>query len=341
MSFSPSFPIPSNCARPISFKPPRILAALAATLPTVFLPNEKTGERFFQFFTANIRNKNTRRAYYKAACQFSDWCEGRALLDLADVKPLHVAAYVEMQGLSKPEGQGLSKPTVKQHLAALRMLFDWLVVGHVLDVNPAHAVRGPKYSQKKGKTPVLDREEARALLAAIDTSSLTGLRDRALIGVMIYTFARVGAVLQMNVGDYFSQGRRGWIRLHEKGGKEHEAPCIPKLEAFLDEYTAAWGIEADKDGPLFRTTGRSTGTAHRLTQQDTYRLIQRHAKQAGIKTRIGNHTMRATGITDYLKSNGSLAEARKMANHADTRTTQLYDRRAGTASLDEYTKVGI
>jgi integrase/recombinase XerD len=125
---------------------------------------------------------------------------------------------------------------VKQHLAALRMLFDWLVVGHVLDTNPAHAVRGPKYSQKKGRTPVLDREEGRALIAAIDTSSLTGLRDRALIGIMIYTFARVGAVLQMKVEDHFSQGRRGWVRLHEKGGKEHEAPCIPKLEAYLDEY---------------------------------------------------------------------------------------------------------
>ncbi len=95
------------------------------------------------------------------------------------VKPLHVAAYIEVLALKQGE---LSKPSVKQHLAALRMLFDWLVVGHVIEVNPAHAVRGPKYSQKKGKTPVLDREEARALLAAIDTGSLTGLRDRALIG---------------------------------------------------------------------------------------------------------------------------------------------------------------
>jgi integrase/recombinase XerD len=187
---------------------------------------------------------------------------------LAHLKPPHVAAYIEGLAGAKPEGPGLSKPTVKQHLAALRMLFDWLVVGHVLDTNPAHAVRGPKYSQKKGKTPVLDREEARALIAAIDTGSLTGLRDRALIGVMVYTFARVGAVLQMSVGDYFSQGRRGWVRLHEKGGKEHEAPCIPKLETYLDEYIAVAGIADDKDGPLFRTTGRATGTAHRMTQQD-------------------------------------------------------------------------
>ena len=257
------------------------------------------------------------------------------------MKPPHVAAYVEWLGRAEPEGAGLSKPSVKQHLAALRMLFDWLVVGHVIESNPAHAVRGPKYSQQKGRTPVLDREEARALIAAIDTSSLTGLRDRALIGVMIYTFARVGAVLQMKVGDYFSQGRRGWVRLNEKGGKEHEAPCIPKLESYLDEYIAAAGIGNDKDGPLFRTTGRSTGTPHRMTQQDAYRMIQRRAAQAGIKTRIGNHSMRATGITDYLKSDGSLSEARKMANHADTRTTQLYDRRSDTASLDEYAKVGI
>lgn len=325
----------------IPLKEPRALAGLAVTRPAVFLRDEKSGERFFGFFTAHIRNRNTRRAYYKAACRFSDWCEGRGLLDLAEVKPLHVAAYIEMLGLPEPDGAGLSKPSVKQHLAGLRMLFDWLVVGHVLDHNPAHAVRGPKYSQRNGKTPVLDREEARAMLAVIDTSSVTGLRDRALIGIMIYTFARVGAVLQMNVGDYFSQGRRGWVRLHEKGGKEHEAPCVPKLEAFLDEYIAAAGVAGDKDGPLFRTTGRSTGTPHRMTQQDAHRMIQRHAKRAGIKTRIGNHSMRATAITDYLNNGGTLEKAREMANHADTRTTQLYNRSADVASLDEYGKVGI
>jgi site-specific recombinase XerD len=314
---------------------PRGLAALAVNPPAVFLPHEKAAERFFDFFTANIRNKNTRRAYYKAACRFSEWCAGRGLRDLARVKPLHVAAYVESL-----LGE-LAKPTVKQHLAALRMLFDWLVVGHVIEVNPAHAVRGPKHVVKKGRTPVLDREEARALLAGIDTGSLVGLRDRALIGTMIYSFARVGAVLQMNVGDYFTQGRRGWVRLHEKGGKEHEAPCHHKLEAFLDEYIKAAGIAEDKDGPLFRTTGRSTGTPHRMTQPDAFRMIQRRARQAGIKTRIGNHSLRATGITDYLKSQGTLENAQQMANHSSPRTTKLYDRRNDETSLDEYEKIGI
>ena len=167
------------------------------------------------------------------------------------MQAFHVAAFIkDLQGAFSP-------PTVKQHLAALRMLFDWLVTGHVLDVNPAHAVRGPKYVVRKGKTPVLTAEEARELLESIETvrtkrqdgvdeePSLVGLRDRALIGAMVYTFARVNAVLKMKVRDFFVQGRRGWVRLHEKGGKEHEVPCHHNLERYLDEYIAAASIAED------------------------------------------------------------------------------------------------
>jgi integrase/recombinase XerD len=326
---------------------PRGLAELAGNPPAVFLTNAKAAERFFDFFTSHIRNKNTRRAYHNAVCQFSEWCEGRGLLDLAQVKPFHIAGYIE--GLAR------AKPTVKQHLAALRMLFDWLVVGHVLANNPAHAVRGPKYRVKKGKTPLLTREEARTLLDSIaitrkvrdldgrekEIACVTGLRDRAFIGTMLYTFARVGAVLQMNVGDYFTQGRRGRVRLHEKGGVEHEAQCHHNLETYLDEYIAAAGIAGDRDGPLFRTTGRLTGTQHRLTQPDAFRMIRRRARAAGIKTEIGNHSMRATGITAYLKNGGTREHAQAMAGHSSARTTQLYDRRDEEVSLDEYEKVGI
>src|ERR1019366_7924096 len=333
----------------IPFAGPRELATVAARLPALFVAGPKAAERFWEFFTANIRNKNTRRAYYKAACRFSDWCAGHGLPDLALVKPIPVAAFIE-----ELLGE-LSRPTVKQHLAALRMLFDWLVVGHVLDVNPAHAVRGPKYRVKKGKTPLLTRDEARTLLDSIaitrkakgedgeekEIPCITGLRDRALIGIMLYTFARVGAVLQMNVGDYFTQGRRGRVRLHEKGGTEHEAQCHHNLETYLDEYIVAAGIINDKDGPLFRTTGRLTGIQHRLTQPDAFRMIQRRARAAGIKTEIGNHSMRATGITAYLRNGGTREHAQAMAAHSSARTTQLYDRRDEEVSLDEYEKVGI
>jgi integrase/recombinase XerD len=312
-----------------------IAPSSALPAPTLFTPTPKAAQRVLEFFTAQINNDHTRRAYLNATRRFAAWCDARGLRELAAVQPFHVAAFVkELQGTFTP-------PTVKQHLAALRMLFDWLVTGHVMEVNPAHAVRGPKYVVKKGKTPVLNADEARALLDAIDTTTLIGLRDRALIGVMVYTFARVNAVIAMKVKDYFVQGRRGWVRLHEKGGKEHEVPCHHTLERYLDEYIAGVGIAGEPDAPLFRSTGRKTGQAHALWQQDAYRMIQRRAAAAGIATRIGNHTFRATGITAYLKNKGLLEHAQTIANHASPRTTKLYDRRGDEISLDEVEKIAI
>lgn len=303
----------------------------------LFAPTPKAQRRVVEFFTTQISNDHTRKAYLNAARRFSAWCEGRGIRQLADVQPVHVAAFLkELQG-------EVSAPTVKQHLAALRMLFDWLVLGHVLEVNPAHAVRGPKHVVRKGKTPVLQAEEARALLDSIDTGSVVGLRDRALIALMTYSFARVGAVLKMKLGDYFIQGRRGHVRLHEKGGKEHEVPCHHKLEHFLDEYIAAADIAADEDGPLFRTAAGRSGklTSNAMYQQDVFRMIRRRAKQAGIKTKIGNHTFRATGITAYLKNGGTLEMAQHIAAHESPRTTKLYDRRMEEISLDEVERIAI
>lgn len=328
-----------------------ILSPAAALQPApLFTPTPKAAKRVLEFFTAQVNNDHTRKAYLNAARRFATWCDLHGIGQLADVQPFHVAAFVkDLQGEFSP-------PTVKQHLAALRMLFDWLVTGHVLDVNPAHAVRGPKHVVKKGKTPVLTAEEARELLDSIETTrivkrkgaeveetSLVGLRDRALIGAMVYTFARVNAVLKMKVRDYFVQGRRGWVRLHEKGGKEHEVPCHHNLERFLDAYIAAAGIGENPDAPLFQTAVGRSGklTGKPLWQQDAYRMIQRRAKAAGIKTRIGNHTFRATGITAYLKNSGTLETAQHIANHESPRTTKLYDRRQDEISLDEVERILI
>lgn len=316
--------------------------------PALFAPSAKAAERVLNFFTSQINNDNTRKAYLNATKRFADWCARRGIDELAVVKPFHVAAFVkDLQG-------ELAPPSVKQHLAAIRMLFDWLVTGHIVEVNPAHAVRGPKHVVKKGKTPVLGADEARELLdgikitktvkragASVEVPDIVGLRDRALIGVMIYTFARVNAVLQMKVRDYFVQGRRGWVRLHEKGGKEHELPCHHNLELYLDEYIAAAGIGGDPDGSLFRTTGRKTGLQQEMWQQDAYRMIQRRSAAVGLKTRIGNHTFRATGITAYLKNAGTLEHAQTMANHSSPRTTKLYDRRQDGISLDEVERIII
>lgn len=186
---------------------------------------------------------------------------------------------------------------------------------------------------------MLTPEEARTLLDSIskvkkmadgtEKPDLIGSRDRALIVLMVYSFARINAALGMTVSDYFVQGRRGWVRLHEKGGKEHEVPCHHNLEKMIDEYIEASGIAEDQNGPLFRTADGKTGklTNNAMWQQDAYRMVQRRAQAAGIKTRIGNHTFRATGITAYLKNNGKLETAQQIANHDSPRTTKLYDRR--------------
>jgi integrase/recombinase XerD len=160
---------------------------------------------------------------------------------------------------------------------------------------------------------------------------------------MAYSFARVGAVLQMKGGDYFVQGRRRWVRLHEKGGKEHDVPCHHNLDHFLDEYIAAAGIAGDPNGYLFRTTTRKSSflTEQPLYQQDAYRMIQRRAKAAGIETKIGNHTFRATGITAYLKNSVKPEVAQHIANHESPRTTKLYDRRQDEISLDEIERIAI
>jgi integrase/recombinase XerD len=210
---------------------------------------ERARDRYIEFFTASIRNRGTRAAYAHASRQFFHWCYLRGV-KLDEITPVVVATYIEQMTLCR------SAPTVKLHLAAIRQLFDFLVTGQIIASNPAASVRGPRHVAKKGKTPVLLAEEARLLLDSIDTSSIIGLRDRALIGVMLYSFARVSATTQMNVEDYFLQGRRMWFRLHEKGGKLHDVPAHHNAEAYVDAYVQAAAIADQLRGPLFRTIDR-------------------------------------------------------------------------------------
>ncbi len=308
----------------------------ALTVPSVIADaGERAHKRFVEFFTANIRNPNTRTAYARAVADFFSWLEERGI-SLESVEPVVVAAYIEELGKAK------SAPTVKQSLAAIRMLFDWMVVGQVLPMNPASSVRGPKHVVKRGKTSVLTADQARQLLESIDTSDVIGLRDRALIGLMVYSFARVSAAVGMRVEDYFSTGKRWWFRLHEKGGKRHEVPAHHKAEEYLDAYLEACGIIADKKSPLFRTIGRNrTPTKNRMHRSDVLRMIYRRAKAAGLDTHACCHTFRATGITAYLENGGTIEKAQQIAAHESPRTTKLYDRTSDELTLDEIERIAI
>ena len=253
----------------------------AVVLPAVIVDAGPAAvERFLEFFAARIANARTRAAYGRAVGQLLAWCEARRL-GLAAVSPLHVAAYIR----THPG----SAPTVKQHLAAIRMLCDWLVVSQVLPVNPAAAVRGPKHVVTKGSTPVLIPAEARKLLEHIDTGTLAGLRDRALFSVMLYSFARVSAVLGMRRQDYFEQGSREWLRLHEKGGKRHDVPAHHRAGEALDAYLEASGLE-DGRAALFQSVDRA---GDRLTGRP--RRASRPRRAATRSGRPGSRRICRTG----------------------------------------------
>jgi integrase/recombinase XerD len=278
---------------------------------------ERAGRRFIEFFTANIRNRNTRMAYARAVKQSFDWCE-QCRLGLDDIDPMTIAAYIERLG---PE---VSKPTVKQHLAAIRQLFDYLVTGGILPSNPASSVRGPTYVVTRGKTPVLSGDEMRQLLDSIDISELIGVRDRSLIGLMGYSFARVSAAATLRVEDYFQQGRRSWLRLHEKGGKRHEVPCHHALDEDLDAWIRAAGIGEEKKGPLFRSIRKGNKlTSNAMTRSDVLYIIKRRARDAALPYSTCCHSFRATGITAYLQNGGTLEHAQQIAAHQSPRTTKL------------------
>jgi site-specific recombinase XerD len=298
---------------------------------------EQASWRYVEFFTANIRNPNTRRAYARACARFLAWCDGRGLT-LSAIRPHDVGAYIEALQADA------AAPSVKQQLAAVRMLFDWLVTGQVMPNNPAAAVRGPKHVVKTGKTPVLDGAEWRRLIDSIPTDTVRDLRDRALIATLTYGFARIGAALKMKVEDLEPKGSGWLIRLHEKGGKQHVMPCHHALAEALHAYIAAAGIAEDKKGFLFRTSRGHLGVTLAeapMNQADAWRMVRKRALAAGIMAPIGNHSFRATGITAYLANGGALEHAQTMAAHESPRTTKLYDRTKERLTLDEVERIRL
>lgn len=309
--------------------------------PVLFRRQEATAKLFWEFFAVTIPNKNTMRAYLIACFHFSDWCQNglEEPLALVDVEPMHVALYVRVLS------DHYMPATVKQHLAAIRMLLDYLVINQALAMNPARSVKGPKNVVKRGKTPVLNEEETRMLFAAIDTSKLIGLRDRAFISVMLFSFARVTAVTNMTLADYYTQGKRSFFRMTDKGSKYHQVPAHHKAVDWLDEYIEAAGIEGETDKPLFRSMIRK-GKLYQLkdtglSSRSSLKMVKRRALRAGLPSDICNHTFRGTGITNYLRNGGKIEVAAQIAGHESIETTQLYDHTDDDISLDEIERIVI
>jgi len=278
---------------------------------------------YAEFFGAEVESPHTYRAYRRAVDRFLVWCAERGVT-LTQVSPVVVGKYIRKQ-LSG------AKPTKKVHLSALRHFFGQLVLRHVIVLNPAASVRAPKYSVVEGKTPALSVEQARQVLAAINTRHVVGLRDRAIIAILIYTAARVGAVAKLRLQDYSPDGNQWWFRFDEKGGKARTIPARYDLQAYVEAYLAAAKIAKDPgEAPLFRSAVRKTKvlTPLPMTANDIYRMVKRRLRDAGLPARqLSCHSFRATTITDLLTQGVPLEDVQYLAGHADPRTTRLYDRR--------------
>jgi site-specific recombinase XerD len=211
-----------------------------------------------------------------------NWAERAGYQDLEDIEPITVAAYIEtLQRRAAPR-------TVKQHMAAIRMLFSWLTEKGVLAMNPAREVKTERFSRTEGKTPAFVEGEVQRLLEAVETSTHTGLRDRALLGVLAYTFARIGAVVNLKVEDYYPSGKRFLLRFKEKGGKEKELPVNHKLEELLDEYLKATGLGAEPGSLLFPAALGKTGKlSHRpLVRTDAADMLKHDSSKRGYRLTI-------------------------------------------------------
>jgi site-specific recombinase XerD len=302
-------------------------------MPAIIAPGGKAQEAFLEFFAAEITNNNTRESYIRDIRRFSEWCDQRGF-QLHNLTTLHLAAYRDELRVT------LSSQSTKRHFASLRRLFAFFVERGVLDRNPAREVKTPKVSRDTGKTPALDVPDMSTLLNDLTGDDFLQLRDRAIIAIMAYTFARVSAVCSLKVKDYYQVGRRSYLRLHEKGGKEREIPCNHKLEIFLDEYLQSLP-EPHPEHPLFTPQSPKSKSApvHAMSRHDVYKLVRRRVQESGLVGGYSCHSFRATGITTFLENGGTLERAQWMAGHADSRTTKLYDRRNDRATLEDIERI--
>lgn len=274
-----------------------------------------------EFIYAKIRNPHTRLAYERSVKQFLKHCE-RIGRELPQISPRDVASYLDQLNCATA--------TKKLHLAGLRHFFDTLVTRHVIILNPAHSVRGDRLQVLEGKTPEITVQQTRQLFQSIDTSTVVGLRDRAILGILKYTIVRRGAVARLRRGDFYDVGDQYCLRFTEKGGKSREIPVRHDLRQFIQEYIAAAKLEySEKNTPLFRSTIRRTKqlTMKGIAPGDIGRMVKRRLQDADLPSILSPHSFRAGTITDLLSQGVPLEDVQNLAGHADPRTTRLYDRR--------------
>jgi integrase/recombinase XerD len=309
--------------------------ALRAQPALIAAAGPAAGFAWDEYFAGQIRNPHTRAAYLHAVRRFLAWVQNHCP-SLDRITPGMVGGY-----FNQHPG---SLSTRNLHLAALRGFFNVLVNRHVLILNPAATVRGERYQAIEGRTPEITRDQARALLASIDTNRPVGRRDKAIVATLIYTAARAGAVANLRLRDFAFDGTQYALRFLEKGGKSRSIPVRHDLQvvllAYLDDIV--WRDEPG-DAPFFRSVIGKGGklTARSIRNIDICRMIKRRLRNAGLPHHLSPHSFRVTTITDLLTQGVPLEDCQYLAGHADPRTTRLYDRRQKQVTRNTVERISI
>ena len=250
---------------------------------------------------------------------FLAFCSERQL-ELEGVKAYHVGAWLDQHSGSKS--------TQRQHLAAIRLLFDHLMMRGVVEYNPAARARPPRLVRESSPTPVFEEAEMVTFLDSIKLNSEKDIRDKAIFCVLLYSWCRVSALISLTVGDYYERAGQRWLRFQEKRGKEHEVPVHSKAREAIDLWLEASGLSSNPVAPLFPAFGKDRETLElkHLDRRSILKLVEKRANASGIIKRVCCHSFRATGITEYMNSGGIIEIAQQIAGHKSSSTTRIYDR---------------
>ena len=288
-----------------------------------------------EFFRARISNPHTRIAYAHQVSRFLAWCEDQGL-ELHQVTPGLAGRFLD----ELPGGA----PTKIQALAALRHFFDVLVARHAAVLNPFQSVRGVRHPFGEGRTPEVTVAQARQLLASIKTDRVYGLRDRAVLGTLIYTGARVGAISRLRIQDLRDNGNHRSLQFSEKGGKSREIPVRHDLDEWIAAYLEGAGLtDAPQSSPLFRAGERRSSllTDRAMSPPAVQQMLKRRMATAGLPKILSSHSFRVLVVTDLLSQNVPLEDVQYLAGHAHPRTTQVYDRRRRRVSRNLVERISV
>jgi integrase/recombinase XerD len=289
----------------------------------------------FDLFINATPNLNSRRALAADIKDLESFLDKQYGLSLLSANLQHLGAYREVLVT-----RGNSVATIKRRVASIRKLYKFMFVEGVVQVNIAINLEAPKLYRTTGATPVFDKDDLIDILESFDINHLVEARNKLAISLMYYTAWRVGALVQVQVKDLKRLASHYEIRLQEKRGAIHTVVTHPELTTLFDHFLGICGFE---DGYLFRSTRRgwSKFTDKAISTRGMLGMIKTTCGNLGIDTIYGNHSLRATSITNHLANGGRLQEAKKLANHKSADQTSMYNRDARLIKLEEVLRLSL